>query len=180
MAIKALIMDDKAMQRALTRIAHEIIERNSGCEDVALIGIRRRGLPLAQRLAEVIASVEGTQLPVGELDITFYRDDLSHKSEQPMLNSTGVPFSIVDKTVVLVDDVLFTGRTARAALEAVMDLGRPRRVQLAVMVDRGHRELPVRADFVGKNVPTSLSEHIRVNVNEYDGRNSVELWDKEN
>ncbi len=179
MALKALIMDDKAMQRALTRIAHEIIERNSGCEDVALIGIRRRGLPLAQRLAEVIAFVEGTQLPVGELDITFYRDDLTHKSEQPTLNATGVPFSIVDKTVVLVDDVLFTGRTARAALEAVMDLGRPKRVQLAVMVDRGHRELPLRADFVGKNVPTSLSEHIRVNVNEYDGRNSVELWDKE-
>ena len=175
MALKALLLDQTAMQRALTRIAHEIIERNDGCGDVVPIGIRRRGVPLAQRLARAMEQVEGTCPPVGEMDITFYRDDLSHKSEQPKLNATGVPFSIVDKTVVLVDDVLFTGRTARAALEAVMDLGRPKRVQLAVMVDRGHRELPIRADFVGKNVPTSLSEHIRVNVTEYDGKDSTEL-----
>ena len=175
MVLKAMLMDEKAMQRAITRISHEIIERNSGCEGVMLMGIRRRGVPLARRIAEVIRSVEGTEVPVGELDITFYRDDLTHKSEQPELNGCFFPCTVTDKTIVMVDDVLFTGRTARAAMEAIMHEGRAGKIQLAVLVDRGHRELPIRADFVGKNVPTSLCEHIKVNVLEIDGADCVEL-----
>ena len=174
---KALLMDERAIQRALTRIAHEIIERNNGVENVVLVGVRRRGVPLAAQLRDVICRVEGTEVSVGELDITFYRDDLTHRTEQPEVNGTKLPFSIVGKTVVIVDDVLFTGRTVRAAMDALMDAGRPGKVQLAVLVDRGHRELPIRADFVGKNVPTSLSERIGVNVTEYDGENSVRLFE---
>ena len=174
---KALLMDERAIQRALTRIAHEIIERNNGVENVVLVGVRRRGVPLAAQLRDVICRVEGTEVSVGELDITFYRDDLTHRTEQPEVNGTKLPFSIVGKTVVIVDDVLFTGLTARAAMDALMDAGRPGKVQLAVLVDRGHRELPIRADFVGKNVPTSLSERIGVNVTEYDGENSVRLFE---
>ena len=177
MALKALLMDDKAILRAVTRISHEIIERNSGCENLMLMGIRRRGVPLAKRISEVISSVEGTQVPVGELDITFYRDDLSHKSEQPELNGCSFPCSVTGKTVVMVDDVLFTGRTARAAMEAIMHEGRAGKIQFAVMVDRGHRELPIRADFVGKNVPTSQSERVKVNLKEVDGSDSVELYE---
>lgn len=177
MTEKALIMDCRAMQRALIRIAHEIIERNSGVQDVVLVGIRRRGVPLARMLAEAIERVEGVKIPIGELDIAFYRDDLTHRAEQPTVNSTNVPFSIVGKTVVMVDDVLFTGRTARAAMDALMDIGRPNKVQLAVMVDRGHRELPIRADFVGKNVPTARSERIGVLVSEYDGEDNVKLYE---
>ena len=176
MSKQALLMDETAMIRALTRLSHEIIERNDGAENLVLVGIRRRGLPLARMLASAIDKIEGTKVPVGELDITFYRDDLTTLSEQPTVNAANLPFDVVDRTVVLVDDVLFTGRTARAAMEAVMDLGRPSKIQLAVMVDRGHRELPIRADFVGKNVPTARSEMIRVNVREYDGEDNVMLF----
>ena len=176
---KALIMDDRQVARALTRMAHEIIERNKGVDGVCLVGIRTRGEPLARLLAEEIRSIEGVDVPVGTVDITFYRDDLSHLSREPKLNRTDVPFDVSDKCVVLVDDVLYTGRTARAAMDALMDLGRPRRIQLAVVTDRGHRELPIRADFVGKNIPTSQSEFIRVNVQAVDRETSVWLWQKE-
>ncbi len=174
---KALIMDAEALRRALTRIAHEIIERNNGVDDLVLVGVRRRGVPIAKMLAEEIRKVEGAELRIGELDITFYRDDLMRLTESPTVNSTNIPFSIVNKTVVVVDDVLYTGRTARAALDALMDIGRAGKIQLAVLVDRGHRELPIRADFVGKNVPTSHTERVCVNVSEYDGENSVKLFE---
>lgn len=175
---KALLMDERAIQRALTRIAHEIIERNNGVENVVLVGVRRRGVPLAAQLRDVICRVEGTEVSVGELDITFYRDDLTHRTEQPEVNGTKLPFSIVGRTVVIVDDVLFTGRTARAAMDAICDMGRPALIQLAVMVDRGHRELPIRADYVGKNLPTSKSEMVGVNVPEIDGALSIVLYEK--
>ena len=175
--MSTLLMDEKTFDRTLTRLAHEIIERNGGAEDVVLVGIRSRGVPLAKRLSGLICSVEGISPPVGELDITFYRDDLSKITPQPTLNATNVPFDIVGKTVVMVDDVLFTGRTARAGMDALMDIGRAARIQLAVMVDRGHRELPIRADYVGKNVPTALTERIKVSVREFDGGESrVELF----
>ena len=176
---KTQIMDDKQIMRTTTRIAHEIIESSKGVENVVLVGIRRRGEPLARMIADAIARVEGTQVNVGTLDITFYRDDLTHASSEPRLNRTDIPFDITDKTVVLVDDVLYTGRTARAALDALMDIGRAKRIQLAVLVDRGHRELPIRADFVGKNIPTAQSEFIRVRMPEFDdGKMSVALYDK--
>jgi pyrimidine operon attenuation protein/uracil phosphoribosyltransferase len=174
---KAKIMDARAMQRAVSRIAHEIIEKNKGVTDVALLGIQRRGVPLARLLAENIEKVEGVKVPVGVLDITFYRDDLSLMNEHPVLNGTDIPFSITGLSVILVDDVLFTGRTARAALDALMDSGRPRTIQLAVLVDRGHRELPIRADFVGKNVPTSHSELISVRIAPFEKINEVLLME---
>ena len=175
---KTLIMDEKQMLRSVTRMAHEIIERNKGVEDVVLVGIRRRGEPIARMLAEAILRVEGTVVPVGSVDITFYRDDLTHISRDPRLNRTDIPFDVNGKTVVLVDDVLYTGRTARAAMEAMMDLGRARRIQLAVLIDRGHRELPIRADFAGKNIPTAQTEFVRVNMPGIDEDESVWLYDR--
>lgn len=167
------IMSPEEVQRALTRIAHEITERNSGAQELALVGIRARGVPLAQHLARIIAESEGVEVPVGMLDITLYRDDIAIRHDHPIVRSTEIPFHVDDLTIVLVDDVLYTGRTVRAALDALMDLGRPRRIQLAVLVDRGHRELPIRADFVGKNVPTSRDEKVIVHVQETDGINEV-------
>ncbi|MDR3332934.1 MAG: bifunctional pyr operon transcriptional regulator/uracil phosphoribosyltransferase PyrR [Synergistaceae bacterium] len=174
---KARIMDDTAMTRAIHRISHEIIERNKGTENVVLIGIQRRGVPLAKLLAEHTGQVEQTTIPVGTLDITFYRDDLSLLSEHPVLNGTDIPFNITDRDVVLVDDVLFTGRTTRAAMDAIMEVGRARTIQLAVLIDRGHRELPIRADFVGKNVPTSKSELISVRIAPFESENNVVVLD---
>jgi pyrimidine operon attenuation protein/uracil phosphoribosyltransferase len=170
---KKVLMDEVAIKRAITRIAHEIIERNKGVEKVALIGIRRRGGPLAVRLAERIEEIEGIKVPVGILDITLYRDDLTTLALQPQVHRTEVFFNINDMNIVLVDDVMYTGRTTRAAMDALIDLGRPRTIQLAVLVDRGHRELPVKADFIGKNVPTSKTEVISVLVKEIDGREEV-------
>ena len=175
---KTLIMDEQQMRRSLTRMAHEIIERNKGVENVVLVGICRRGEPLAQMLSEAIERVEGTKLPVGTLDIAFYRDDQNIKAGDPTINRTDIPFDVAGKTVVLVDDVLYTGRTVRAALDALMDVGRARRIQLAVLVDRGHRELPIRADFVGKNIPTATTEFIRVSVEGIDSETSVWLCDR--
>lgn len=168
-------MDEAAINRALTRIAHEIIEKNKGVKDVVLIGIQRRGVPLANRLANNIKKYEGVEVPVGILDITLYRDDLSALAEHPVINSTDIPFDINGKIVVMVDDVLYTGRTARAAMDALIDLGRPKAIQFAVLVDRGHRELPIRADYVGKNLPTSRSEVVNVQVMEVDKVNKVTI-----
>ncbi|MGE5417014.1 MAG: bifunctional pyr operon transcriptional regulator/uracil phosphoribosyltransferase PyrR [Acidobacteriota bacterium] len=170
---KSKIMDEDAIRRAITRIAHEIIERNQGTEDLAIVGIRRRGGPIAERLAAKIQEIEKAKVPVGILDITLYRDDLTTLGPQPEIHRTEVNFNINDKVVVIVDDVLYTGRTVRAALDAIIDLGRPKCIQLAVLVDRGHRELPVKADFVGKNVPTSKKEIVAVRVIEIDGVDEV-------
>ncbi|WP_213951145.1 bifunctional pyr operon transcriptional regulator/uracil phosphoribosyltransferase PyrR [Tepidanaerobacter syntrophicus] len=170
---KARIMDEKAIDRTLIRISHEIIEKNKGVEDLALVGIRRRGVPLARRLAKYISSIEGVDVPVGILDITLYRDDLSSLTLQPVVHKTEINFNIADKNIILVDDVIYTGRTIRAALDALADLGRAKSIQLAVLIDRGHRELPIRPDFVGKNVPTSNDEIVEVRLEEIDGENSV-------
>lgn len=172
---KAMIMDEKAMDRAITRISHEIIEKNKGVENLALVGIKSRGVPLAEMIAKKIEQIEHKRVSVGEVDITLYRDDLSEKSEKAILKSTNLGFEVRGKIIILVDDVLYTGRTARAALDAVMDAGRPLCVQLAVLIDRGHRELPIRADFVGKNVPTSKSEIVKVSVQGIDSENYVSI-----
>ncbi len=169
MRVKKQIMDQDAMRRAITRIAHEIVERNKGIEGLVLIGIRTRGIPLAERIARNIGTIEGTIPPVGSIDITLYRDDLMLMEEQPLAAETKVAFPVTGSKVILVDDVLYTGRTIRAAMDAIMDLGRPQYIQLAVLVDRGHRELPIRADYVGKNVPTSGRENIAVMLDEVDG-----------
>ncbi len=161
------------IQRALTRVAHEILERNKGAENLALVGIRTRGVPLARRLIEQIKKIEGIEVPLGMLDITLYRDDVGTGKQNPVLKKTEIPFSITEKTIVLVDDVLFTGRTIRAAIDALMDFGRPAGVQLAVLIDRGHRELPIRADFVGKNLPTSRDMRVRVQLAENDETDRV-------
>jgi len=176
---KAQLLDSAQIRRALTRISHEIVESNKGTERLLLAGIRTRGVPLAQRLAQMIEKIEGVRVPVGILDISLYRDDLSSVAEQPIVNHTSVPVDVAGKIVVLVDDVLFTGRTARAALDAVMDLGRPARVQLAVLIDRGHRELPIRADYVGKNLPTSTREVVAVRLQETDGDERVLILEQQ-
>ena len=176
--LKANIMDRSAMERALRRIAHEIIENNRGVEGLTLVGIQRRGVTLARMLRDLIEEVEGVRLPMGVLDITFYRDDLSMLTEHPVVNTTDLPFQVQGAKVIMVDDVLFSGRTARAAMDAICDMGRPSLIQLAVMVDRGHRELPIRADYVGKNLPTSKSEMVGVNVPEFDGEMSVVLYER--
>ncbi len=170
---KAQILDRDGIRRSLTRIAHEIIERNKGTDNLVLIGIRRRGVPLAERLALKIKEIEGRTVPVGILDITLYRDDLSTLAYQPLVRSTSIPFQVSGRIVVLVDDVIYTGRTIRAALDAVMDLGRPRVIQLAALIDRGHRELPIRADYIGKNVPTSSKEEVSVHLQEIDSEEGV-------
>src|SRR5262245_36554029 len=169
----ATVMAADDIRRALTRIAHEIIERDKGAADVVLVGIADRGDDLARRLAHEIRRIEGAEIPVGVLDITFYRDDIGMRAEAPEVHETRIPFDVSGKTVVLVDDVLYTGRTIRSAMDALMDLGRPRKIQLAVLVDRGHRELPIRADFVGKNVPTSRADDVQVMVAERDGEDGV-------
>jgi pyrimidine operon attenuation protein / uracil phosphoribosyltransferase len=166
-------MDEAEIRRALTRIAHEILERNKGAAQVALVGIAARGDDLARRLATEIRRIEGADVPVGVLDITFYRDDIGLRAEAPEVHETRIGFDITGRTVVLVDDVLYTGRTIRSAMDALVDFGRPRAVQLAVLVDRGHRELPIRADYVGKNVPTRTDEQVRVALREVDGADEV-------
>lgn len=175
MEFKSVIMDCEAVGRSLARITHEIIEKNKGCSDIVLIGIKRRGYPLAKTLSENIEKFEGTKVPVGSIDVTFYRDDLSKAVELPKASSSKIPCDITGSNVILVDDVIYTGRTVRAAIEAVFSYGRPKSIQLAVLIDRGHRELPLRPDFVGKNIPTSNAEVIKVKVNEYDNETCVEL-----
>jgi pyrimidine operon attenuation protein/uracil phosphoribosyltransferase len=174
--LKALILDKKAMDRTLTRISHEIIEKNKGTEGIMLIGIKRRGYPLAKRIAENIYKIEGVRLDVKGVDISFYRDDLSPLSEQPVVNEFNVT-DVESKKIILVDDVIYTGRTARAAMDAIIHSGRPRLIQLAVLIDRGHRELPIRPDYVGKNIPTSREEMISVEISEIDKKDSVKIYE---
>jgi pyrimidine operon attenuation protein/uracil phosphoribosyltransferase len=176
---KALVLDEQAIGRALTRIAHQIIEKNKGIQDCVLVGIRTRGIYLAKRLAATIAEIEGSPILVGELDITLYRDDLTIKTDnqEPLVKGSDISFDITNKIVILVDDVLYTGRTVRAGLDALMDIGRPSAIQLAVLVDRGHRELPIRADYVGKNIPTSRNEKIVVELLEVDNVDQVSIYE---
>lgn len=176
---KARLLDRDGIRRSLTRIAHEILEKNKGVEDLILVGIRRRGVPLAERLAEIIKQIEGVQVPVGKLDITLYRDDLTALSDYPVVRGTEIPYDVTNKTVIFVDDVLFTGRTIRAAMDALMDMGRPHLIQLAVLIDRGHRELPIRADYIGKNVPTAKKESIKVMLQEIDDEEGVVIVETE-
>lgn len=171
---RTCVMDEDEIERTLVRMAHQILEQNKGCENLALVGILTRGDILARKLADIIYNIEGVHVPVGSLDISFYRDDASI-SGLPQLHGTDILFNIDNKTIVLVDDVLFTGRTIRAALDALMDFGRPARIQLAILVDRGHRELPIRADFVGKNIPSSLNENVRLRLKDIDGYSCVTI-----
>jgi len=176
-AAMPVVMDADRMGRSLARIAHEVLERNRGIEELALVGIRTRGVPIARRLARAVKEINGHDIPTGALDITLYRDDLMRHAvgPQPLIRRTEIPFSIDDRGILLVDDVLYTGRTIRAALDALIDFGRPRSIQLIVLVDRGHRELPIKADYVGKNLPTSLAESVQVRLTEIDGRDEVEI-----
>ncbi len=178
LTVKAQIMDGEAISRSLVRISHEIVERNKGADNIVLIGIRRRGVPLAERLKTIITEFQEVSVPSGSLDITLYRDDLTLRHDHPTVHRTDVPFDITGRTVILVDDVLYTGRTIRAAMDALIDLGRPSTIQLAVLVDRGHRELPIRADYVGKNVPTSQHEAVEVRVEEVDASEEVVIMEK--
>ena len=173
--VKAKIIDEIGLKRTTTRLAHEILERNRGAEYLVIVGIRTRGVYVAQRIINEIANIEGRHLPLGILDITMYRDDFRERLRQPVVQQTDIPFDIYDKNVVLVDDVLYTGRTTRAALEALMSFGRPARIQLAVLVDRGHRELPIKPDYVGKNIPTSIGEEVQVKMREVDDEDCVLL-----
>ena len=177
MHLKASLLDENAIRRALTRLSHEIIEKNKGVEDIVLVGIKRRGYPLAERLSEFIEKFEGVKIPVASVDITLYRDYLTNVSDTPNLNDPKIDVDIRGKKVIIVDDVLYTCRTARAAIDAIMDQGRPEFIQLAVLVDRGHKELPIRADYVGKNIPTSKDEIIKVQIKEIDGTDSVEIYE---
>jgi pyrimidine operon attenuation protein / uracil phosphoribosyltransferase len=177
MILKSILLDEKAIQRSLIRVSHEIIEKNKGVENIVLIGIKRRGYPLAKRIAAQIAQFENFEVPVGSVDITLYRDDLREVSDMPKINSKDVGIEVKGKKVILVDDVLYTGRTARAAIDAVIDAGRPNMIQLAVLIDRGHRELPIRADYVGKNIPTAKNELISVELSEIDGTDSVKIYE---
>lgn len=180
MHLKASLLDENAIRRALTRLSHEIIEKNKGVENIVLVGIKRRGYPLAERLSEFIEKFEGVKIPVASVDITLYRDDLTNVSDTPNLNDPKIDVDIRGKKVIIVDDVLYTCRTARAAIDAIMDQGRPEFIQLAVLVDRGHKELPIRADYVGKNIPTSKDEIIKVQIKEIDGTDSVEIYENYN
>ena len=173
----AVVIDADRMGRTLTRIAHEILERNRDLAELALVGIRTRGVPIARRIAHAIHDINGHEVPTGALDITLYRDDLMRHAvgPQPLVRKTEIPFSIDDKRILLVDDVLYTGRTIRAALDALIDFGRPKAIQLVVLIDRGHRELPIKADYVGKNLPTSLAQSVQVHLAEIDGRDEVEI-----
>lgn len=179
MRLKTVLFNEIAMQRALSRISHEIIEKNNGVEDAVLIGIKTRGVPMANLIKEKIKQIDGRELPSGTLDITLYRDDLSELGQMPLVSDSHIGFDIKGKKVILCDDVIFTGRTVRAAIDAIMKLGRPKTIQLAVLIDRGHRELPIRADYVGKNVPTSLDEVVAVKFNETDGEMNVSLYSKD-
>lgn len=176
MELKADLLDSKSIERTLIRIAHEILEKNKGTEGIVLVGIKRRGVPIAERIAKAIYKIEGVEIPVGSLDITLYRDDLTIVNEQPVVKGFKLDIDVKDKKIILVDDVLFTGRTVRAALDAIIHEGRPEMIELAVLIDRGHRELPIRADFVGKNIPTSRNELVAVNIKEIDGTDSVQLF----
>lgn len=178
MKFKSQLLDDKALNRSLIRVAHEIVERNKGIDNVVLVGIKRRGIPIAKRISKLIEDFEGVSVPVATVDITLYRDDLSKVNDIPIVKDKELEINVQNKVVVLVDDVLFTGRTARAAMDAVMAAGRPKMVQLLVVVDRGHRELPIRADYVGKNIPTSQNEVIQVEVQEIDGIDGVKIFEK--
>jgi pyrimidine operon attenuation protein / uracil phosphoribosyltransferase len=170
-----ILMSPVDIDRALMRIAHEIVERNSGAEQIILVGMQTRGFPLAQRLSKTIKKFENIEVPVGSLDISLYRDDLSHLEIKPVLHRTDVPYNITDKNIIVIDDVFYTGRSIRAAMDAIMDLGRPQSIQLAVLIDRGHRELPIRADYVGKNIPTARDEEIKVYVSEVDGEDKITI-----
>ncbi|MBB6621813.1 bifunctional pyr operon transcriptional regulator/uracil phosphoribosyltransferase PyrR [Clostridium gasigenes] len=177
MILKANLLDEKAVRRSLVRISHEIIEKNKGVEELVLVGIKRRGYPLAERIGAHIESIEGVSVPVGYVDISLYRDDITEIKDMPKVNNSDLGVPIKGKKVILVDDVLFTCRTARAAIDAIIDVGRPQSIQLAVLIDRGHKELPIRADYVGKNIPTSKSEIIAVEIEEIDGVDSVKIYE---